>query len=1478
MAAHTFAPEDALPPPKSAVIYSRDGRKRSLNIDMTKHFAPSLHDHSMPPPHPANASAGTGATPAGVVRDGSPSETPHSHKGSASSSNHNGLLFGSINASHKKKKKKRSKKKALERIEESEQRTGGHNHSHQHQLQHHADCQHDHAHHRHHDSGHHHHDEDDEDDEDFYSDEEVYDPETPSMASASGAGAASSGGSIHQGTSTTAAASTSQSAGSTASKKKKKKKKKATTHPLPSFVGNSYSQHSHSHNHNHPNSSKAIVPAGHRNGHEHGSMTKHSHDSHAQNDGFWHYSDAEERQRIREFWFQLREEERRSLVRVEKEAVLKKMKEQQRHSCSCSLCGRKRTAIEEELELLYDAYYDELEQYANQQQPSDGHVLAYAQHAPAFEEDELSDESRGSDEEDDEDDEDEDEDDDDEDEEEDDEEEDEYEDEDDEEEYEDEISNRQAPFPYRSGFPNTLQAKGNILTVAEDLLENDGKKFLEMMDRLADRKVQRDDDLMDNRGVYEEYDDEDDGEFEDDGPEEDALTKEQRMEEGRRMFQAFAARMFEQRVLSAYREKVAQERQERLLAELEEESRQEQLREERKEREKERKRDKKRLQRQQKEEERAAKEAQRLAEEKRAQEERERKQEADRKRREEERRVKDEEKRLREEERIKKEEERKRKAKEEKAREVEKERKRKEEQLAKEKEEQLLKEKEEQLAKEKEEQSAKEKEEQAKRAEEDARRQEREAYLKQQLALEQLRQEELRLQEQLAKQELALELELQLEEEQQREALATGTATANNTSTAQDTTPQSPPLKSSSTTSPSSGLATALDEPRSRSPKISSLPLPSSVVEALNDQPALTQGLSTSVHNPSWSNSYPAQPNSQAHAQSQHSLAHQHSMFQQPGQHGLFRPPTHFGHIGGEHDAFSSRIGHSAGRGGFMAGSSHPTHSPFPVTSQHPSSSSQTPQSMGSLRSPGLGPIGYGQSNTSNKQMMTLMNTTNSSAANDLSNKSSSPLHSPSGLGAIGTPINSFGPISPIGHARRTSTPHGPTTDAIKPIQRPVPIGRPKDSTHNAGAGTISSSFDGLTLGLSGLAVGAEIERRSRSPPLNLAGGSALDLDGMVLGNKDSLRSTNGGNESHPYSNDATASTGMRHLDPSEPLQSLSPSNSGSFFTNSFFGSRMNGHAPFMSTGDFSTYGQQQLGHGSAPSAAHFISPYAMNISSPQNQLQHLQQHQRTSQQQHQRTSQQQQQQLYMQQQQQQHYMQELHLQQQQHQLQQHQLQQQQQQQQHQLGLSSPPLNGSNTWGRTNFMRPPHMNGVGPNVSSTMGLSSPPSRTLSPPPALSSSGNVSSGQHSPLMPIGPPSGGAGSHMHQQHSPHGFNHLPSHGLGLSVGSGRKSVGHLPTMRMHGGMDGIDASLLSPRNNSVSGVGQAMDSDRLPNGFSAGFGGHLLQQKQQQQQQQQQQHPHQIHQQHPLGSIGEVGGPTGRAAGGGGGVANETAYSL
>jgi len=83
------------------------------------------------------------------------------------------------------------------------------------------------------------------------------------------------------------------------------------------------------------------------------------------NDHIWNTSTQAERENIKQFWLELGEDERRSLVRVEKEAVLRKMKEQQKHSCSCSVCGRKRTAIEEELEVLYDAYYQELEQFAS---------------------------------------------------------------------------------------------------------------------------------------------------------------------------------------------------------------------------------------------------------------------------------------------------------------------------------------------------------------------------------------------------------------------------------------------------------------------------------------------------------------------------------------------------------------------------------------------------------------------------------------------------------------------------------------------------------------------------------------------------------------------------------------------------------------------------------------------------------------------------------------------------------------------------------------------------------------------------------------------------------------------------------------------------------------------------------------------------------------------------------------------------------
>lgn len=95
--------------------------------------------------------------------------------------------------------------------------------------------------------------------------------------------------------------------------------------------------HNHTHHHPSPPSSNASVPHKHRppagSGSNKGSQS---------NSKIWSTSTTEERERIKEFWLGLGEDERRNLVKIEKDTVLKKMKEQQKHSCSCAVCGRKR--------------------------------------------------------------------------------------------------------------------------------------------------------------------------------------------------------------------------------------------------------------------------------------------------------------------------------------------------------------------------------------------------------------------------------------------------------------------------------------------------------------------------------------------------------------------------------------------------------------------------------------------------------------------------------------------------------------------------------------------------------------------------------------------------------------------------------------------------------------------------------------------------------------------------------------------------------------------------------------------------------------------------------------------------------------------------------------------------------------------------------------------------------------------------------
>ncbi|KAF3195569.1 Stress response protein nst1 [Orbilia oligospora] len=387
-------------------------------------------------------------------------------------------------------------------------------------------------------------------------------------------------------------------------------------------------------------------------------------------DRIWNTSTSEERERIKNFWLSLGEDERRSLVKVEKEAVLKKMKEQQKHSCSCSVCGRKRTAIEEELEVLYDAYYEELEH------PSKG--LPQARRMEELPE--LEDDDEGP-----------------------------Y---DDDEDYEDisEDGHRSVQQDFFN-FGNSLTVRvlleeGGILTVADDLLKNDGKKFIEMMEQLAERRMAREEEASqhahginnqmhsglqhnhshvpngnpdyDQEEDEEDYEEEDD-EFEDEDDEEpDAMTEEQRMEEGRRMFQIFAARMFEQRVLSAYRERVAIERQKRLLEEEEDEKRKEIEQKERKLREKEKKSAKRKAQKEAKEAEMREKAEKKAREEAEKKAEEERKAEEARRRKEEQRLKREAEKKVADEERLRKEEEKKKRLQEEREREQERERKRKE--------------------------------------------------------------------------------------------------------------------------------------------------------------------------------------------------------------------------------------------------------------------------------------------------------------------------------------------------------------------------------------------------------------------------------------------------------------------------------------------------------------------------------------------------------------------------------------------------------------------------------------------------------------------------------------------------------------------------------------------------------------------------------------------------------------------------------
>ena len=96
-------------------------------------------------------------------------------------------------------------------------------------------------------------------------------------------------------------------------------------------------------------------------------------------------------------------------------------------------------------------------------------------------------------------------------------------------------------FPFLWNYPGwnlsilTCLGIDNILTVADDLLKNDGQKFLEMMEQLADRRMIREDRATASiEDDSEEDDGDDDGDDDEDDDDDDEEEEEEEEEEVRR--------------------------------------------------------------------------------------------------------------------------------------------------------------------------------------------------------------------------------------------------------------------------------------------------------------------------------------------------------------------------------------------------------------------------------------------------------------------------------------------------------------------------------------------------------------------------------------------------------------------------------------------------------------------------------------------------------------------------------------------------------------------------------------------------------------------------------------------------------------------------------------------------------------------------------------------------------------------------------
>jgi len=144
-------------------------------------------------------------------------------------------------------------------------------------------------------------------------------------------------------------------------------------------------------------------------------------------------------------------------------------------SCVSQLLTSRRNVIESELEMLYDAYYEELENFAKSGSSDTGipFPLADNRHRHDAYDDYSSDES---------------------------------DEDDDDYSYDDDDSSRHTHH-FDHGRGAFAPHANGVLTVADDFLKNDGRKFLELMDQVAERKIQAEDRKHDRVRISDDEDD-----------------------------------------------------------------------------------------------------------------------------------------------------------------------------------------------------------------------------------------------------------------------------------------------------------------------------------------------------------------------------------------------------------------------------------------------------------------------------------------------------------------------------------------------------------------------------------------------------------------------------------------------------------------------------------------------------------------------------------------------------------------------------------------------------------------------------------------------------------------------------------------------------------------------------------------------------------------------------------------------------------